>query len=184
MPNPFKKPALPRKPLNPRPADVEELRRKLEGPVKLTPMTKKAKANRLAALKSIRMQFPAANAVDLAIANRPEKPKHKVEKEVDQFYLRPKDGRVKLAISGRTKKIKLKEEIWSQRVMMDFIMDEGIHADNTQWFICSNTEGEGKLTASSQVTIMLNHNGTEYRVQINRPKRHLIIESYNGSDDI
>jgi hypothetical protein len=129
-----------------------------------------------AGLAAIKAQFPPATGTDIAAANKPDKPKFKPEKKRDWAHLPPSE-RVKLAISGRTKKVKLKRQFWDAPFLIQFMRDHQINAAETNWLFTSN---EGKISPRQQLDLFLTPDDVEFIVQCNAEKMVLQIETLKG----
>lgn len=160
---------------------------------------KKKKKNKLveACQKSHRLlgyQFPEASSEDLKKANKPPVTiehlsiDHKtgkatrIDRPKDQFFRTKSEGRI-VGVMPKMKKVKLKQEIWTQKQMECFFKNEQIIMGKEQhgWFIASTKPGR-ILTAQDQLELLMRESSDEieYWVNVNHKEKHLVIEKLDG----
>lgn len=95
----------------------------------------------------------------------------------DNLFRRPCEGRAQHIIK-KPKVVKTKRERWTSGKLRHFFLDENIHANTTQWFICFDSPNR-KMTPADQLDLMLQKDWTLHDLSISRERKHMVIDELN-----
>lgn len=105
-----------------------------------------------------------------------------IAKPKDWAFRKQTESRAKLVMPHRAKALKFKRELWNQTQLSNFFRVNAIYASHTDWHVSFN-EPARKMTASDQVELLLAPSSTEYEIEINENRMHLIIDRIFGNAD-